>query len=449
MARGFDSKKKRGNMENLDMISNLPQEVTDEILKRLPIRDVVKTSVLSTKWRYRWNSITELVFDHGSIEEVQYKEDLVKVVNNVLLLHNNAVISKFVLNEFLEKGCSDVDPWIVVLSRSKMLYHLVLAFKECSSYKLPACLFSCENLRTLKLKECILRLPSQYKGFSHLTDLELNLVNIASETFQTLVAKIPLLKQLKVLECPSLTHINVHAPNLNVVVIIGLYTSINFQNTPNLTNINLWLAEVTCWVDQGHGRLHELQAVDVNFPNTESFPIEDVPVVWNTTYHHLKCARLLLEDSSQILAVLSLLKISPCLEMLDIRTYGENETVHHYEEHFWDERLLTKSVFHHLKTVQLSGLTGLHHEMGFIQFILLNAVVLETFHIYWRLGTYGVTDNKKERQNGDSFSSSGGSFIALHKTEYKGILKFNGRGHFTEWSKRSLRNLAVGIGYTV
>ncbi|XP_059671121.1 putative F-box/LRR-repeat protein At5g41840 [Cornus florida] len=41
-----------------DRISNLPSSLIGHILSFLPTEDVVKTSVLSTKWKYHWTSIT-------------------------------------------------------------------------------------------------------------------------------------------------------------------------------------------------------------------------------------------------------------------------------------------------------------------------------------------------------------------------------------------------------
>ncbi|XVF43344.1 hypothetical protein PTKIN_Ptkin02bG0033000 [Pterospermum kingtungense] len=50
-------------MKNSDIISNLPDNITEQILARLSIRDAVRTSVLSRNWRYRWTTIPHLVFD--------------------------------------------------------------------------------------------------------------------------------------------------------------------------------------------------------------------------------------------------------------------------------------------------------------------------------------------------------------------------------------------------
>nr|XP_009783671.1 PREDICTED: FBD-associated F-box protein At2g26860-like [Nicotiana sylvestris] len=38
----------------IDILSNLPDDVLDDILMRMPLPDVVRTSILSKKWRYKW-----------------------------------------------------------------------------------------------------------------------------------------------------------------------------------------------------------------------------------------------------------------------------------------------------------------------------------------------------------------------------------------------------------
>ncbi|KAI8527431.1 hypothetical protein RHMOL_Rhmol12G0074900 [Rhododendron molle] len=52
------------NRSTSDIISNLPSTVTENILKGLPLRDAVRTSVLSSKWRYKWVTLPQMVFDN-------------------------------------------------------------------------------------------------------------------------------------------------------------------------------------------------------------------------------------------------------------------------------------------------------------------------------------------------------------------------------------------------
>ncbi|KAM3328239.1 hypothetical protein P3S68_032931 [Capsicum galapagoense] len=47
----------------LDVLSNLPAHVLDDILICLPLRDAVRTSILSNKWRFNWCRLPALMLD--------------------------------------------------------------------------------------------------------------------------------------------------------------------------------------------------------------------------------------------------------------------------------------------------------------------------------------------------------------------------------------------------
>ncbi|KAG9440684.1 hypothetical protein H6P81_020849 [Aristolochia fimbriata] len=46
-----------------DLLSNLPGPLIEEILNWLPLRDAVRTSILSRAWRHHWKTIRRLDFD--------------------------------------------------------------------------------------------------------------------------------------------------------------------------------------------------------------------------------------------------------------------------------------------------------------------------------------------------------------------------------------------------
>ena len=76
-----------------DMISDLPNNIIENILIRLPISDVVGTSASSRKWRYKWVTIPHLVIDSSLGKKLLERRgqsgkcELVKVVYRLLLLH--------------------------------------------------------------------------------------------------------------------------------------------------------------------------------------------------------------------------------------------------------------------------------------------------------------------------------------------------------------------------
>jgi len=80
-----------------DGISWLPGDVADHILSYLPIRDAVRTSVLSTNWRKKWYTLPNLVFDRQCVSAEASQDPLVveskfsKIVDHVLLLHSGPI----------------------------------------------------------------------------------------------------------------------------------------------------------------------------------------------------------------------------------------------------------------------------------------------------------------------------------------------------------------------
>ncbi|KAL5699531.1 hypothetical protein ACHQM5_030417 [Ranunculus cassubicifolius] len=369
--------RKRVAIEGFDRISNLPKEVTDEILMCLPIRDAVKTSLLSTNWRYRWSSMPNLVFQNLDIGE-QQRDKLVNFVNQALLLHNGTV-SLFKLDNFLEYGCSDVDRWIVVLSR-KMLNHLFLKFNQTENpYRVPGSLFSCQFLKSLTLEFCEIRLPPQLEKLGCLTVLELKYVILTSDTLETLVVKMPLLRVLKVCQCKPLTHFNIDAPKLKTVFIAGLYRSVKFRKTPKVTSAKFFVTSLmTQSIDEVLEGLDALQSVVVYI-----FPIGAAPERLNVTYHHLKVIQIFLdfEFSKGIMGLLCLLRSSPILQSIDMKAICRKSSVHLDDENIWEAH--EADIFHHLKDVRFCKFKGLQHELKLTKFILSKAVVLETLCIIW------------------------------------------------------------------
>ncbi|PIA52464.1 hypothetical protein AQUCO_01000382v1 [Aquilegia coerulea] len=377
-----------------DKFSNLPDEVMDKILMFLPIREAVKTCVLSTNWRYKWTSIPNLVFDTRSIpshikEREQLKTNLVTFVDKTLLLHND-IISNFILNNFLESGCADVDQWILSLSR-KMLNHLALLFKSTTNtYQIPSCLFSCQTLKNLELEGCKIILPSQYQGFSNLTDLRLEDVILTNQTFESLLVKIPHLYRLSIIHCKSLTDLIIDAPNLDWVVLVGdLIQSTTFRNAPKVTRTLIYLPmlPIGSKFDEAFGGLNStLQCIGIILdPFLELLPNVIVSKRLKTTYNNLTSLSCWInfEVPGNILGLLCLCRSSPHLERITIAAcWHKSESLD--KEDSWEVQLCKEDgIFHCLKTVGLERFMGVKYDMGFIEFILLNAIVLETFYIKW------------------------------------------------------------------
>ncbi|KAG5521264.1 hypothetical protein RHGRI_033722 [Rhododendron griersonianum] len=254
---------KRMCSSTLDIISNLPDNILEKILVLMPIRDAVRTSVLSKKWRDNWRTIPELAFDDrsivdpypilfrqilppdqlsakrflASIYQLSIKNRFLASTYHVLLLHRGSIL-KFILSISKLESCSEIDTLITILS-GRGIQELTLKIWKGDHQKLPQSLFSCQQLTHLNLQSCVFRPPTTFKGFNWVVHMELCEVIITADTFQTLVSSCPLLEQLKFESSACFDFIGIDASNLKVLSLTGFFKSLCFMNAPHLANFSL------------------------------------------------------------------------------------------------------------------------------------------------------------------------------------------------------------------
>lgn len=229
-----------GDVSGPDLISDLPQSIIEGILSRLPIRDAVRTSILSSKWRYKWSIITELVFDEKCV--TQYNDrglmetSLVKFITRTLFLHQGP-IHKFQLSTMHLQCCPDIDQWILFLSR-KNIKELVLELGEGEWFRVPSCLFNCSKLTRLELFRCEFDPPPSFKGFLSLRSLNLHQVLVTPEAIESLISSCPLLESLSLSYFDSLD-LSICAPNLKFLFLEGEFKDVCLENTPLLVAMSV------------------------------------------------------------------------------------------------------------------------------------------------------------------------------------------------------------------
>ena len=213
----------------LDRISNLPSGIIEIILSSLPIKEAVRTSVLSSQWRYIAAMLQHLVFDY-QCRSAHNDTTIADVVDHVLLAHIGP-IRKFKLS----RPClatKDIDRWILHLSRNSIEEFILEHWDH--PYKIPSCLFSCQYIINLELCRCLLKPPSTFKGFSSLKSLRLANVTLAQDVFENLIVCCPLLERLTLIQYTSFSHLKIDAPNLRFLDVRGSFQDVNLVNTPNL-----------------------------------------------------------------------------------------------------------------------------------------------------------------------------------------------------------------------
>lgn len=223
-----------------DFISDLPQSIIENILTRLPIRDAVRTSILSTKWRYKWSTLTQLVFDENCVtpsnDRAPVEKSLVKFITHALFLHQGP-IHKFQLSTARLQCCPDIDQWLLFLSRND-IRELVLELGEGEWFRVPSCLFNCKKLTRLELFRCEFDPPPTFTGFSYLRSLNLHQVLVAPEVIESLISSCPLLESLSLSYFDSLD-LNIRAPNLKYLCLEGEFKDICLENTPLLVAMSV------------------------------------------------------------------------------------------------------------------------------------------------------------------------------------------------------------------
>ncbi|XP_077223820.1 F-box/FBD/LRR-repeat protein At1g13570-like [Tasmannia lanceolata] len=358
-----------------DVISNLPRGVIDAILVRLPFKDAVRTSILSSNWRYMWVTIPHIVFDWqcDPTDIPSSNETLKKCVNIVyqVLLRHRGSIHKFKCVDYLPP-CSDFNQWILFVSRHG-IKELILEFSCGDIYKLPSCFFSCQELYNLRLQHCIFKIPQAFEGFSRLKSLYLCDVVISSDELQCLISKSPLLESLTYLDygyehtCPK-----INIPDLRYLYLGGSFEVICFENTPVE---ELGMHKVLCC-------LRNVEVLRMHNQFLKFLAVADVPEMVPNTFGHLKKLSLDVdfENGKEILAILCFFRSSHRLQKLEIRAYF-TESDDHPAVVPWKAQEQKDCMLKHLRTVKMDNVVGNKSEIKFIRLLLANSPVLKTLTI--------------------------------------------------------------------
>lgn len=374
-----------------DKISNLPAHVVDQILSQLPIRDAVRTSVLSSKWRYKWATIPHLVFDNlcvsvPSQDQILVKNKLVNVVDHVLLLHNGPIF-KFKLSHQDLLGVTDIDRWILYISRSSVKEFILEIWKG-QRYKVPSSLFCCQDLIHLELFNCLLKPPTTFKGFRNLKSLDLQHITLAQDVFENLIFSSPMLERLTLMNFDGFSRLNIDAPNLQFFDIGGIFEDVRFENTFHLSLVSIGLyvnvkKEQIC----GPGSSSKLLKFFVHLPHVRRLEIQsyflkylaigNVPSKLPRPCADLSylSVRINFNDLKESSAALCLLRSCPNIDELEMLARPDEMCTGTLSD-FWicDH---WSSMFPQLKVVKIAGISGIRSELDFINFLLSNAPVLE------------------------------------------------------------------------
>lgn len=263
--------------EGADRITDLPRHLIDQILSHLPLKDAVRTCILSRKWRYMWTSVPDLVLDEHfmvSLGGPLTEDKFVKIIDQILLFHTGP-IQRFKLFHRKFAASSDLGRWIFHLSRASVK-NLSLNMTE-SGYDISSSLYLCQNLVRLNLASYRLKPPPSFKGFKCLTSLELQLVKLCQHELENLFLSCPLLQTLKLRSLDGVNRMNINAPNLQYLEFEGSLEDITFGSNM-LETVAITFSGLGSYpnyeADPGYSHLPNFF---VNLCHLKSLRIESIP----------------------------------------------------------------------------------------------------------------------------------------------------------------------------
>ncbi|AAC83034.1 putative F-box/FBD/LRR-repeat protein [Arabidopsis thaliana] len=158
MDTGGDEKRARRSEE--DRLSNLPESLICQIMLNIPTKDVVKSSVLSKRWRNLWRYVPGLNVEYNQF--LDYNA-FVSFVDRFLALDRESCFQSFRLRydcDEEERTISNVKRWINIVVDQKLKVLDVLDYTWGNEeVQIPPSVYTCESLVSLKLCNVILPNP--------------------------------------------------------------------------------------------------------------------------------------------------------------------------------------------------------------------------------------------------------------------------------------------------
>nr|KAJ0226834.1 hypothetical protein LSAT_V11C100032450 [Lactuca sativa] len=379
-----------------DNLSNLPEHLIDSIIERLPIEDVVRTSIISKKWRYRWTTMRVLVFDKNFSNKFASNGDFgrnrfIGIINKVLFLHNGPIL-KFHLHisYIFHDSLQAIGQWMSFLSRNGVT-ELVLTYSN-QHYELPSYVFSCLDLTKLELRNCIYKPPLEFNGFLNLKELNLEDVDFGTSCGNKI--NLPKLKKLFLFSCKNVYKFNIKATKLRKLTVIACPDALLLGLLDSPCLISVFISSQDYTQDFVGVEKMNLATMLSNLPRLRyiytdsnfimSLVVEKIPKLLPHAISRLKhmwLIRFQVDDLDQLDVALCLLRNSPKLEKLTVTHLME----HHIDVGPASNRLESPNcldcTLDQLQVVEMRHLRGSKPELLFIKLLLAHSPSLNKFTI--------------------------------------------------------------------
>ncbi|XP_057845046.1 F-box/FBD/LRR-repeat protein At5g56420-like [Cryptomeria japonica] len=233
-----------------DRLSALSDDVLlDHIFTKISYTDVIRSSILSQRWRFLWRKTPILKFCRQDFEK--QKDDRILAIINNALLHLDARLLYFNLRIALDDPkAADINTWIRLAAEKKVeRMELHISYRDpnrtlnaSTIVELGETVFRCENLTALVLKSINLpMIPNNFGVFRSLKKLYCwGNLNLDDAMFEQFMAVCPHLRNLGIGGCRGLRNLIIRSSNLMYLQLTVLSPGLSLQIAcPRLTEISL------------------------------------------------------------------------------------------------------------------------------------------------------------------------------------------------------------------
>ncbi|KAB2039456.1 hypothetical protein ERO13_D02G008900v2 [Gossypium hirsutum] len=378
-----------------DRISSLPDHILCHILSFLPLKEAVRTSIISTKWRYLFASISTIEFDDSLLSGLTDRnvDSFKNFVDRLLKFPDQVSLDCFRLRDGIswndEDHDFDVSGWIcAALCRGVKEIDLFLDYFGCV-LTVPAVLFTCHSLVTLKLNaECRkIDVPSDV-CLGNLKTLQLRNTVVDGDSIHRLISNCHVLEDLAFIEChlAYASALNIKTPSLKRLVLdldvveYGDFNNVVVINAPNLekADISIYLFGFS---DRETSATHLIQGIIQGICTVRSLNLTINDVIFRTCrlpiFHNLiKFEYGVLGSNGRETWLVEFLHCAPNLNTLTLNFLVVVETqwkVLHME--------VPSCLSLHLKEIKILNFKGDAQMFEMISYFLDNAMVLEKLMI--------------------------------------------------------------------
>lgn len=186
--------------EPRDRLSELPDSLLFDIFWLVPMRDVVRTTTLSKRWRNLWTTTPSLNFEEAEIDTDRAR----RFINGALMFWRGTRVQKFKI-EFSNVTTDiyrDIDLWVCFAKKSKVedlivyLRYKYDTYPLDAMYRLPDCLYSCSSLVNLDIEFCNLRIPTNNVSWDRLYSLRIYGYEVSQDLINKVLRGSPKLEDL-------------------------------------------------------------------------------------------------------------------------------------------------------------------------------------------------------------------------------------------------------------